>query len=151
MELVKRNNVTDMDLTNRMDRVFDSFFNDDFFNFSIINDSFFSPLVKSRSSDIKNLDDRYVISLAVPGLTKNDLKMKLVNDTLTVWHNKAKEDKSGDSSSFVSKSFTKSFTIPSNADAKNISAECKNGLLNITIPKRENEDNTEEGIEIKIK
>lgn len=69
------------------------------------------------------------ITVAVPGMSKEDLILSVNENTLCL---KDKEDKK----------FKKFWKLSDRADFKNIGAECKNGLLTINIPIKQKVDNT---------
>lgn len=85
--------------------------------------------------------DDYKIEVAAPGLSKEDFKVNLENNVLTI--SSAKEEKQENDENKVMRkefsyySFSRSFTLPQTIDADKISAGHKDGVLNISIPKRE--------------
>ncbi len=85
--------------------------------------------------------DDYRIELAAPGLRKEDFKLNLDNNVLTVSSEKEEKQESNDDKvmrrEFSYYSFKRSFTLPDSVDADKISASHKDGILNILIPKRE--------------
>lgn len=94
--------------------------------------------------NIRETDDNFEVELAVPGFSKNDFKIELDQDILTVSSAKKENRESEDGrSNFYKKefsyhSFERSFSLPEDAvDAEKISANYKDGVLKIEIPKRE--------------
>jgi len=91
--------------------------------------------------NISEGDDAYTIEVAAPGLEKKDFQIDLDNDVLTIAS--LKEDKAEHSKDnytcreFSYDSFSRSFTLPEMADADKISASHKNGILFVSIPKKE--------------
>jgi HSP20 family protein len=85
--------------------------------------------------------NEYRIEVAAPGLSKGDFKINLDHDVLTISSEKeeSKEEKEENYTrkEFSYTSFSRSFTLPDVADAEKIEASHKDGVLNITIPKRE--------------
>lgn len=82
----------------------------------------------------------YKIELAAPGLTKEDFQINLKKDTLSVWAEKkvSEEDKKEYTrKEFDYFSFARSFVLPESVDGDKISAEYINGILNITIGKKD--------------
>ncbi len=108
----------------------------------------FSPRV-DVTEDNGNL---YVIA-EVPGVDKNDIKINLVGDVLTISGEKKSEvideKKNYHRTERRYGSFTRSFTLPSEVVIDKISAEYKEGVLNITLPKTEEAKIVEKQIEIK--
>jgi HSP20 family molecular chaperone IbpA len=81
----------------------------------------------------KKIDDSYTFELPVPGLTKEDLTVKIVGGKLEI--------KNSNENCRWSPKFTETFILPKDADAKNIKANVKNGLLNLTIGLKEDSEN----------
>jgi HSP20 family protein len=83
----------------------------------------------------------YEIELAVPGLERKDIKVEVENDTLIVSAEKEEEKKTEEknyrSREFSYNSFYRSFSLPENLKVDNINAEYHNGVLKITLPKKE--------------
>ena len=91
--------------------------------------------------DIVEADKAFEIHVAVPGMNKEDFKLDL-NDSLLTISGERKFTKEKKENSFHSietqyGSFSRSFTLPENVDANNISAKYVNGILEITVPKDE--------------
>ena len=111
-------------------RFFDPFFND-------------SPVVKRTSPaiDIDEDDNRYSLEVELPGLTEKDIEVKVEGNLLTL-SSKKSEEKEEEKKNHVlrerrSYSFSRSFVLPENVEADKITAEFKNGLLLIDVPKAE--------------
>jgi HSP20 family protein len=89
---------------------------------------------------IENTDD-FRIEVAAPGLDKKDFKIDLDNNVLTISSEKElkNEEKEGRfmRREFSYSSFTRSFSLPEAVDAEKIKASHKDGILRISIPKRE--------------
>jgi HSP20 family protein len=119
-------------------------------SFSNIIDRFFNESL-SRSGgaaysfvprvDIVENDKAYEIHVAVPGVSKEDFKLDLNDNFLTVSgerkFTKEKNDKNLHSIETQYGSFSRSFSLPENIDAANINAKYNNGILEITVPKDE--------------
>jgi HSP20 family protein len=96
----------------------------------------FTPRV-DISEDEKNLS----FQAELPGLSKEDVKVTLVDNVLTIRGEKKREEKQEDKNfmrierSFGS--FTRSFNLPEVVEPDAINAQFNNGVLNITIPKKE--------------
>jgi len=89
--------------------------------------------IKERSEDFK-------IDLAVPGMDKKDFKVEVDNGILTV-SGERKEEKSENEkvtrTEFHYGTFKRTFTLPETADVEKIAANYKDGLLSLTVGKRE--------------
>lgn len=86
-------------------------------------------------------ETEYKIELAAPGLTKEDFQINLKKDTLSVWAEKkvaeTEAQKDYTRKEFDYFSFARSFVLPESVDGDKITAEYINGILNITIGKKE--------------
>jgi len=115
--------------------------------FNNVFDSLFSDAVtknkmvdKSPNVNIYENENAYVIELGAPGLKKEDFQINLKKDTLSVWA-EVKKDETQVAKDFTRKefdysSFARSFNLPDTADGDNITAEYKDGILNINISKK---------------
>jgi HSP20 family protein len=85
--------------------------------------------------------DDYKIEVAAPGLNKEDFKVNLDNNVLTVYSEKEEKQESNEHKvmrkEFNYYSFSRSFTLPHTVDADKIVATHKDGILHISIPKKE--------------
>lgn len=77
-------------------------------------------------------DDEYLIHLSVPGLTKNDLKIMVENNYLSINY---KTDKDKKQKSLFVKEFDKTYKLPKDAFVDKIDASVKDGVCKIKIPK----------------
>jgi HSP20 family protein len=117
------------------------FFNDVFD--SILSDSFLSDKLVTRvpAVNIAENDNAFNIELAVPGLKKEDLKINLDKNVLTIAAEKKSENntetKKYSKREYSYNSFVRSFTLPETADYTKIDADYTDGILNLTIAKKE--------------
>ncbi len=85
--------------------------------------------------------DDFSIEVAAPGLEKDDFRIDLENNILTIScekeENKEETDEQYMRKEFNYSSFNRTFSLPDSVDSDKIKASHKNGILNITIPKRE--------------
>ena len=95
-----------------------------------------SPLV-----DITEDEKEYVVKAEIPEMKKEDIKINVHDDVLTVsGERKYEKDDKGKKVHRVERaygSFMRRFTLPENADGSKISAEYKDGVLKIHLPKSE--------------
>lgn len=110
---------------------FDNFFESDFFD---------TPQSGNLpSANIKELDDKFEVELAIPGLAKEDLNIELNDNLLTISSEKTDEHEEKDvhysRREFHYSSFTRSFRLPENVRDEDIKATVKNGVLLVEIPK----------------
>jgi HSP20 family protein len=91
--------------------------------------------------DIVETEKAYEIHVSVPGMNKDDFKLDLNDNYLTVSgerkFTKEKNDKNFHSIETQYGTFSRSFGLPENVDAGNINAKYNNGILEITVPKDE--------------
>ncbi|HEY7535510.1 MAG TPA: Hsp20/alpha crystallin family protein [Thermodesulfobacteriota bacterium] len=91
--------------------------------------------------DIYEAEDSFVVSADLPGINKEDIQIDLKDNTLTLKGEKKFEQKvSKDNYIRVERtygSFVRSFTLPQNVDADKIKAKYKEGVLELSIPKKE--------------
>lgn len=109
--------------------------------------------VRLPAVNIKEEDDKFVISLAIPGVSKEDCKIEVENGMLTVSASTKSEKRDEEKGKYSRyeysvSSFSRSFSLPTNADAEHIAAKYDNGELKITLPKKEK--SLPEGREITI-
>ncbi len=135
MSLIKRD-----DFFPSMSNFFNDFFNRDWMDWS--NQNFSLTNTTLPSVNIRESNEAFNVELAAPGMVKDDFKIELNHNVLTISSEKKeeKETKEGESYSrkeFSYQSFSRSFTLPNVADSENIEAKYENGILTIRIPKRE--------------
>jgi HSP20 family protein len=91
--------------------------------------------------DIRESDNAFVIVADIPGVDPKDIDVHMENGMLTIKgerETEKKEEKEGYKR--VERqygSFYRRFSLPDTADAEKIAAKCKNGVVEITIPKKE--------------
>ena len=122
---------------------------------SIFNDSFFSDRMVSRvpAANISETADHLHVELAAPGLKKEDFKLKLERDVLSIsveqTHQDNQQDRNYAKREFSYSSFVRSFTLPESAHVDGIEAKYMDGVLRVDIPKREEAKMVTREIEIK--
>jgi len=129
-----------MRFSNQYPSLFDRFFDNELFDWSSRN--FSNTNTTLPSVNIKESTDGFEVEVAAPGLTKDDFRIELNHDLLTISSDKQidKETKEGQQFSlreFSYQSFSRSFTLPNTADSEKIQAKYENGILKIIIPKKE--------------
>ena len=82
---------------------------------------------------VENLDDRHVIEMATPGISKDDLIVDVDDGLLTISYES--KDKDQQNSLQFQNSFKRSWTMPKDVDFENIDAKYENGVLSVSIPK----------------
>lgn len=90
------------------------------------------------SANIIDNDESFEIALAVPGMNKKDFNIDLDEDLLTISSKiEKKDEKKYSKREFNYNNFSRSFSLPELIDRENINAEYKNGILKLTLPKKE--------------
>ena len=137
MNLIKRN----ADQRTGLPRMFfDDVFGRELFNWE--NNNFSGTSTTLPSVNIKETADHYEVEVAAPGLDKNDFKVTLDGNLLTISsekeNNQTIEQENFTRREFSYQSFQRSFELPKNVvDEEKISARYENGLLYLSIPKKE--------------
>ena len=90
-------------------------------------------------ADISETDQEYVIKAELPEVKKEDVKVTLDNGIMTIAGERKYQKEQDDASEIRIESFygtfSRSFSLPDNIDAKGIRAETKDGVLRVKIPK----------------
>lgn len=78
-------------------------------------------------------EDKYTITMEVPGFTEDEINVEVTNQVLSVKAEKVqKEDKS-----YFHNKVSRSWTLPVHVDSEKIEASLKNGILSLSLPKAE--------------
>jgi HSP20 family protein len=110
--------------------------------FSLLNEDIFDGRFTAFPpvNIVENKAD-YAIEVAAPGLEKSEFKVQLDRNLLTISVDKKEtvEDKEGRSvrKEFSHRAFKRSFTLDDKIDAAGIVARYENGILKLTLPKKE--------------
>jgi HSP20 family protein len=120
--------------------VFDRLFEGDLFDWSNRNYSLTNTTLPSVN--IKENADEFKVEVAAPGLDKNDFKLQLDHEMLTISSEKTNENETKNGERFTKRefsyqSFSRSFTLPQTADGERIEANYEKGVLTVIIPKKE--------------
>ncbi|QEM12454.1 HSP20 family protein [Mucilaginibacter gossypiicola] len=122
---------------------------------SIFNDTFFNDRLTSRvpAANISETEDHYHVELAAPGLKKEEFKLNLDRNVLNVAVEQGNENNDGAKNyskrEYSYNSWVRSFTLPESANAESIEATYTDGVLKIDIAKREEAKIVRRQIEIK--
>lgn len=116
-----------------------SLVNDIFRNF-LVNDTHDTAYCGCVPANIREEDKLFRIELSVPGYSKEEIRINVQKNLLTVQSVKNEEQASGEnylSREFKKGSFERRFNLPKHVDQDQISALFSNGILEITLPKKE--------------
>ena len=125
---------------------------DDFFD-----DSFFTRKEKNlMKTDIRELKDKYIVDIDLPGFNKKDISLSLDNGYLNIKAKTEKNDEHKEEGKYLHKErfygeCSRSFYVGEEIVEKDIKAEFKDGILKVELPKKEisKEEKTIKQIEIK--
>jgi HSP20 family protein len=134
MTLVKR----DVGYVPALANLFDDFFTRDLFNWPS-NSSTGTTIPKVN---IYETDSEFHVEIAAPGMTRDDFKVELDYNMLTIASQKSYENVEDDKKNFQRRefsyqSFERSFNLPDSAEADKINAKYNDGILSLVIPKKE--------------
>ena len=128
---------------NYLPSFFERFLNNDLSDWNLTN--FSGTNTSLPAVNVKETNDEFIIELAAPGMEKKDFKINFKNNVITI--SSEREDKKEEKKDnytrreFSYQSFQRSFTVPENAIISDkIEAAYKNGILDVTIPKKEAEE-----------
>lgn len=117
--------------------VIDNFFGNEFLP-SIFGNDWANTIPATNVVETK---DNYRLEVAAPGMNKDDFKLNVEKDLLTISAEKQNESKEETEKftrrEFNHSKFTRTFTLPETIDAEKISAQYVDGLLKVTLPKKE--------------
>ncbi|MFO8930418.1 Hsp20/alpha crystallin family protein [Legionella pneumophila serogroup 1] len=102
--------------------------------------------------DIKEEKDKFIVVADIPGVNKEDIKVSLTNNVLTI-QGQRQFEKSENKDNYsrmerVQGQFYRRFSLPQSVDESKIEASYKHGVLHVAIPKKES--TVEKQIEVKI-
>ena len=130
---------------NNVNRLFD----DDFWGFSNVSQNVSVPV------NVKETDKSYELDLVAPGLKREDFKINVHGDQLTAAfeqhyeHNQQNKEEGWLRRDYQQRSFTRTFNLDEAIDTNNISAKYTDGILRLSLPKKEGAQAISRTIEIK--
>jgi len=112
-----------------------------------------APALGLPAADLKETDKTYELSVELPGLSREDVDVRLERDTLRISGHKSEEHVEARADYRVSErrfgQFERSFPIPQDVRRDAISANCKDGVLKVVLPKTEAAQSDARRIEIR--
>jgi len=125
-----------LSMQKEINRMFDKFFRSD-----VADGGSFFPAPWSPAADVAEHDDKYVVSVELPGVNKEDVNITMQDNVLVIRGEKKqeKETKESDYRRFERSygSFQRTFALPISVKTENIDAAYKDGILTVTLPKAE--------------
>lgn len=94
----------------------------------------------SPSTNVIEKEDMYELELALPGMSKDDIKISIEKDILTIAsekENSVGQDITYTRREFAPGKFCRSFSLPESVDMENIRAAYQDGILRVELPKQE--------------
>jgi HSP20 family protein len=137
MSIIKRNG----NYNPAFSGLFNDFLTKDLWNWGLEHNSPTGTTVPAVN--IRENSENFFVEMAAPGMKKNDFKLELNGNTLTITSEKSVEDETKEDERFTRKefsyqSFSRVFTLPKDVvDADRIEAKYEDGLLHLVIPKKE--------------
>lgn len=97
------------------------------------------PAVWMPRADIRETEREYILDVALPGVRREDVKVEVKDDVLTITGEK-KSEKEEKGKTWLRRessygSFQRSFTLPEGIHPEDVKASCKDGVLSLTMPK----------------
>jgi HSP20 family protein len=123
-----------IDMQRDVNRIFDNFFRG-----GTLDDGSFGTSAWSPAVDIAEREDGYDVKVELPGVKKEDVKITMQENILTIRGEKKQEDRTKEANVHRVErsygSFQRSFTLPTNVKPGAVDATFKDGILSITLPK----------------
>ncbi len=125
------------------------FFNDDSPGLTGLNRTMNIPV------NIRETDNSYKLELVAPGLKKQDFKLNVNGDVLTILFEHKEENNQGNEKEgwlrreYTTQSFTRSFNLDDTVDANKINAKYEDRILHLSLVKKEGTQKISRTIEIK--
>jgi len=130
-----------------------SFFNDFFKPSNDWLDNGFEKTLSVPAVNISEKDETYTVSVAAPAMKKDDFKIDLDGDVLTISGEQEKTNENQDERynrrEYNYSSFCRSFTLPEEVKRDEIEARYEDGVLNIVLPKNESAKKITKSISVK--
>lgn len=123
------------------------FFDDDFWGSA--SGGYHAPV------NIRETDNSYEMEVVAPGLKKENFSVSVTNDMLTVSFEQKEEDRQENKQNgyirreYSLRSFTRNFTLDDTVDAEKIAARYIDGVLYVSLPKKEGAQKITKRVQVK--
>ncbi|AFZ34944.1 heat shock protein Hsp20 [Stanieria cyanosphaera PCC 7437] len=135
MTLVRYNPWQEMNtLQRQLNRLFDDVLTPD-------NWAEFGNLAKVPAAELSETDEAFHLKLEVPGMEAKDLDIQVMADRVAISGERRSEIKEKTRSEFRYGKFSRVIPLPARIQNTNVTADYKDGILNLTLPKSEEEKN----------
>lgn len=138
MKTLVRQNAT---LFPSLPSLLEDFFSRDWADSTLANRTYSATL---PAVNVRETNEDYIIEVAAPGMKRNEFKVELDNNVLTISSQREEKHEEHDESrnytrrEFNYQSFQRSFTLPENkVEGEKIAARYVDGILHITVPKKD--------------
>ncbi len=116
-----------------MDRLFDRYFNED--------EEWSESVTWGVALDVVEKENAFVVQASLPGVHPDDIDVTFNNNVLTIKGELRSEEEKEETRYHLRERryglFSRSITLPRGIDGENIAAEYKDGVLTLSLPKRE--------------
>lgn len=101
----------------------------------------------SPAVDVEDHPDEYVVTADLPGFEKDDVDVRLTDQTLRISGERETAEEESEPGQYVRRerteeSVSRAITLQEDVDEEGVSARFKNGVLTVTLPKRFSEEST---------
>ncbi len=135
MALVRYNPWYEMNsLQRQLNRIFDDALTTDYWGD-------FGNLSKVPAAELTETDDALLLKLEVPGMSAKDLDIQVMADRVAITGERKSEIKEKTRSEFRYGKFSRVIPLPVRIQNTNVTAEYKDGILNLTLPLAQEERN----------
>jgi HSP20 family protein len=134
-EITRKNNVTGLP---GFSSWFDNFFENNLGTEFLSN---FNTGITLPAVNIKETSENFILELAIPGMKKSDFTIDVENKVLSIASEVKRENEDTNDSytrrEFGYSSFKRTFTLPDSVESDKVKATYTDGILMVTLPKRE--------------
>ncbi len=104
-------------------------------------DEWLMPRFRTPAIDVYDDGDKYMLEAELPGLTEKDIKLEVHNGQLTLSTAKSERSEEKKKGRWIRRErrefrFARSFTLPDDVEAEKIEARFRNGVLQVSMPKK---------------
>ncbi|MBU6376145.1 MAG: Hsp20/alpha crystallin family protein [Bdellovibrionales bacterium] len=126
-------------LQRQIDRIFDEFSTS--WNEELMAPSWGHEVAFRPACEVQETDSHYLLSLDLPGVKKEDIKVELLGSELVVSGQRKEEHEAKTATSYQMErsygSFSRAFTVPQGTKPEQVETDYQNGVLRIAVPKLE--------------
>ncbi|EIM62223.1 MAG: Hsp20/alpha crystallin family protein [Desulfobacter postgatei] len=113
----------------------------------------FADGILKPTLDLGATDKEYTVTVEIPGVDEKDVKLEIINDTLTISGEKKQEKEEKEKNFYRMErsygSFQRILSLPEDADQDKVKATFKTGVLTVTMPRKALPKSNVKQIEVK--